>query len=255
MLYEQDILTFISELLACAIFNRQTSMARRLLQEKLDVDHVNGFGGTPLFYLYHPQNAAANRSAPSMSVEILNMLACYGFSNANAPTDDGWASLHRAAAFGSPEDIRALVELGADITMRTYRHSWTPMAVSVRFKNPPTFFYLADLYDDPDSLAIDVDSRGWTLLHLAVFSECFEVIPYLLSHGADPHILTLPEYKLIDDDLEGQVLTPGDIARYRGPEAAEKYHQLLKDAGYHVDLDEEDDIFWEYKDDSPLTVS
>lgn len=94
------------------------------------------------------------------------------------------------------------------------------------------------------------DARQWTLLHAAVNAKSINIMRLLLQLGADPHALSLPTTVYIPKDLRGLSLTPGDIARIRGPAVLRAYVDALAANGHEVHVvdngNEEDtyDIFW-----------
>jgi len=56
----------------------------------------------------------------------------------------------------------------------------------------------------------------------------------LIMLGVDPHARTRPTTFFVPADLRNLEVTPGDIARLRGPDVLSAYLASLKTAGYGV---------------------
>ena len=166
------------------------------------------------------------------------MLMSHEFANLNSQTTEGWTVLHRAASFGTAEDIRQLLAYQADHTSRDSTFLWTPIFNAVKFDNLETLKELAVL--EASGITELGDIRGWNLLHLAVSKGSWSVIPFLLAAGLDPNALTTPSFDLKDPVLRRRHLTAADIAEYRGEKTLAQYNGILRDAGYEI----EKDVFW-----------
>jgi ankyrin repeat protein len=154
--------------------------------------------------------------------------------------------MHRAAAFGHSGDIVALVNLHAPLDLMTIKASWPPIFCAVQFGNVSTFNELRKHHSD---LLTMRDVREWTLLHVAVNAKQLEIIQLLISLGADPHARSLTTEFLVPDDIKGLSVTPGDIARLRGPLVLSTYTNALRANGHDLEvvadeIDNSDDIFW-----------
>jgi ankyrin repeat protein len=93
------------------------------------------------------------------------------------------------------------------------------------------------------------DVRHWSLLHVAMNAKRIEMMRLLVHLGADPHARSLPKQFLVPEELKGLAVTPGDIARLRGPDVFSAYTEALRAAGHQVDVvkdeaDGDEDLFW-----------
>jgi ankyrin repeat protein len=182
-------------------------------------------------------------------MEYLELLSSSSFSEFDTQDVDGWTAMHRAAAFGSSDDIAALLERGSSSTMTT-RLGWTPIRCALRFKNAATFLELVRRLGQ----SFDVDEkdvRGWTLLDEAASMGNPEMLNLTLRHGANTHTLTKATSWMVPENLENQAVTPAGVAKSVGEDHHKAYIDALKKAGFDVttrkdltDNDSEDDMFW-----------
>ena len=95
--------------------------------------------------------------------------------------NNGWTSLHEAAAFSEkPEVISLLLDGGADINARSISGS-TPLHLAASFQTAEIVALLLDRGADINSRDMD----GETPLHLAVRHNTSGVVELLLYRGAD----------------------------------------------------------------------
>lgn len=229
-------------------------IARLLLQHKVDLDHVNGAGTTPAHHLFNPGPAVA------VDAQFFDMLACHRFSNLNAKDEDGFTPLHRAAAYGTGRDVRSLLRLGADPSLRSAFKGWTPVFFATFYDNADTFRALADPLcgagkslsgGGARSLVTAVDVRGWTLLHVAASRSSFGVVPMLLQAGADPHCLSVPDRAgPLCEEMVDRRLTPLDLSRHRGLDDIMRLEGEMRKAGLDTTCDTEGDVFWPTEGDA-----
>jgi ankyrin repeat protein len=168
-------------------------------------------------------------------------MASNGFSNFNSQDDKGWTAIHRAAAFGTAEDVRALSRIGAALDIRTHNLGWTPIFTAVCYSNVETLLEIIKI--EPLDKH-EADLRGWTLLHVAVGVGSFDVIPDLLRLGCDPAALSNATGHSVPQVFIDIAITPGDIAKACGKEVHDKWTQLLVNAGFATG-EELDSIDWD----------
>jgi hypothetical protein len=180
------------------------------------------------------------------------MLLCHGFSNLNVQDKAGFTALHRAAAYGAVEDIQNLVRYGADLTLKSTKHLWTPIFFAARYNNVEAFQALLKLENEKSNdsgsgpVVCQLDLEGWTLLHVAACYSSFGVIPLLLQAGANPHALSIAA---TNEELCGEVasrpLTPMDLViAHHGAEDVKRFDEELKKSGF-VTSYTEGEIFWD----------
>lgn len=205
------------------------------------MDHISAKGWTPAFDLFgyewiHHSKESCN--------EYLELLSAASFSEINNQDVDGWSAMHRAAAFGSREDITALIKYGSSCTLLT-NMNWTPIRCAVRFENEDTFLELAKHLQP--SFVDDQDIRGWTLLHEAADMGSYEMLHLVLQYKPDPYAVTKATACLVPDGMENCSVTAAQIARNAGDEAYQTYVDALREFGIDLMFNEEDDtddMFW-----------
>ncbi|KAF4638013.1 hypothetical protein G7Y89_g57 [Cudoniella acicularis] len=215
-----------------------------LLSKGADLDFVDSENWTPAFRVF------TRTVTQTPALELFDILLAHSFTELNTQDGEGWTCLHRAAVYGVGNDITPLIKLGANTMIKTVKLCWIPIFCAVHFGNISTFTEL--MKHHPDFLTLK-DVREWTLLHVAVNAKQVEIARTLVSLGADPHSLSLATDFFIPADLKGVSVTPGDIAKLRGPEVFAAYVEALKFAGQQVELnttemDEGMDLFWPAQD-------
>ena len=115
---------------------------------------------------------------------------------------DGWTPLHLAAAFGTPESARLLIERGArvDAVSKNSQRNQPLHAALALSRNAETLATL--LAAGADANAVQV--AGYTPIFSAATSNRADLAEILIKHGADPH----------HRDEQGK--SPADFARERG---------------------------------------
>ncbi|KUJ13905.1 ankyrin [Mollisia scopiformis] len=231
---------FNTNYIQAALYYRRMDIARLLLSRGADIHHICARGWTPIFHVWQP------RSVPCQAHESIEFLSGASFGGYNAQDSVGWTAMHRAAAFGSAEDVKCLLESGASLAFRTTVFAWSPIFCAVQYGNLSIFNQLIQYHPDYSTL---VDGRNWTLLHTAVNAKQLEMIRLLLSFGADPHARSMATDLWVPKDLVGVSVTPGDIAQLRGSDVLTTYLDSLNDMGQEVQIISDEhgglsDIFW-----------
>jgi ankyrin repeat protein len=211
-------------------------MARQLLRYGADIDYLSARGWSVISYLWEHGNPLPNSS------EFFEMCKAQSFDAYNAQDRAGWTCLHRAAAYGTANDIRTLLGLGASMSMCTRGAAWTPIHVAAAMNNDKTLDALAG--NATNRVLHSLDANGWTPLHIAVERGAEKTMTYLLMREADPHATSNITANWFPPGLEDKSLTPEDLARDRGMDFLFKYQAALGDADFDITLID-DDIFWE----------
>ena len=230
-----------SGLLHITFYLRQPETARLLICNGADAENISLYGTTPLFHLFQPNQEPTMTSA----AELIEMLTPHSLSGINTQSCEGWTPLHRAAAYGTGQDVENLVKRGANLTLRTSNEQWMPIFVAVKSNNTDAFEQLVRY--SPPSCIQDADVRGWTMLHIAAALGSSELIARLISLGVDPHARSYPSSEwsngLVPGNMHSMQLTPADVAKFTGADEYGMYIDGLKKAGVDVSSNSEE-IFW-----------
>lgn len=230
-----------------AFASRKIDIVRLFIEKGARVDHISAKGWTPAFNLFGYEWIHKTKGS---CVEYLQLLSAATFSEFDIQDVDGWSVMHRAAAYGSADDIAGLVSIGCSVMLLT-NMKWMPIRCAVRFQNSGTFQELVK-YLQP-SFVDEQDLRGWTLLHEAASLGSSKMLDLILKHGADPAVVSFPTAHMVPDGLENRRLTPGDVARHEGEDHYRNYLEALNSAGFDDAAIEEvkedcssdtEDIFW-----------
>ena len=226
-----------SSVLHVAFFYRRGDIARALIARKADIDQVNAFGSTVVNHLFQPEPVQQGTS----TIEFIEILLSCSFSGFKSLTWLGYSSLHRAAAYGTAEDVERLIRCGTPLNVETNVEKWSPIFFAVAHGNIHTFQQLATHYNGDH--VKHIDNKGRTLLHLAASTGNSELIQMLIAHGSDPHARSYPIIETAPQSSWDMPGTPTDVAECAGPSALEAYIQGVRNGG--VDIDQRtDDIFW-----------
>jgi ankyrin repeat protein len=222
-----------SGLLHIAFYCKQPEIARMLISNGADPEHISSHGTTPLFHLFQPDQKPTMTS----TAELIEMLTPHSLSGINTQSCKGWTPLHRAAAYGTGQDVENMVKRGANLTLKTSYEKWLPIFVAVNFNNIDTFKQLASY--SPKSCIEDVDVRGWTMLHIAAALGSSELVEHLIRLGADPYALSRSGSEwsndLIPENMQGRQLTPAGVAKFSGEDEYRKCVYGLRSAGVEFD--------------------
>jgi ankyrin repeat protein len=170
---------------------------------------------------------------PEPQTELIEILACNSFQNFDAQDARGWTALHRAAAFGTLDDVKALLLMKASIDVRTHNLQWTPLFCAVCFSNLETAQELWTCYNDPSQMK---DLRGWNLLHVAAAAGNFEAVPFLLKKGVDLNGVSQATSRFVPASLANLSVKPSYIARNCGEESYGAWCEVLRSEGYEPDV-------------------
>jgi len=187
-----------------------------------ELGYVNRRKWTSARYLYDPQRSNQH------TLELLEIYAFHTFEQWNSTDAAGWTILHRAAAFGNGADVERLLCLGAHANLPIQNLSWLPLQCAARYGNKSTFEVLSNQIPREDFPGIK-DSRGWTLLHLAVQNGSQDLIEHLLRYGLNPSVASRPSSLAVPAGLKHMEVTAMDIAEACGSRKA--YQKALEAAG------------------------
>lgn len=191
-------------------------------------------GLTAPMYLY----GAGRR--PQSQTEFLDILSCNSCTVIDRQDKCGWSILHRAAAFGTREDVKALLVRNVERFISTYNLAWNALFSAVCHNNYETMEELWPIYTNPHQMT---DLRGWNLLHVAAGAGNFEAVPFLIEHGVDVEDMSNVASRFVPPSLENQRLTPSDIARAYGEVSYQVWCSTLESCGRTANPSS-DDIDW-----------
>lgn len=226
--------------LLAAAYWRRPEIARLCLLNGADVEAVGDDGYTAAFFLF----GSSRKCEPQ--TEFLEILACNSFQNFDAQDACGWTALHRAAAFGTREDVKALLALKASVDVRTYNLEWTPLFCAVCFGNLETIQELWGWYENPSQVK---DLRHWNLLHVAAGAGKLNPVPFLLENNVDLCSLSRATSRFVPPLLVGRQVTPSLVARSCGGHAYGKWCEVLNSKGYGSDISYVD-IDWDGEEEA-----
>jgi ankyrin repeat protein len=198
--------------LAWALKWRSLAVTRLLMERGASYHHLNVWGWSPLFYLW------SRTSQHPSSTEYLELLRSqYDFPALyrGLLDEEGWSVMHRATAFGTPEDVSQLVRYGLDpleriVDRETGDLGWRVMHVAVHYGNIRVFLELVPYYRQ---LGLELpDLRGWTLLHIAARQGHDEIVRHLLGKGANPRAKTKVAWVETPEGLRGRECSVAEVA-------------------------------------------
>lgn len=101
-------------------------------------------------------------------------------------SDDGWTALHLAAAFGTPESVRLLLDNGApvDAVSKNAQKNQPLHAALALGRNPETIQLLLEAGADPNAR----QTAGFTAIFSAAAANRRDLAELLIKHGANPGI-------------------------------------------------------------------
>ncbi|XP_076862360.1 histone-lysine N-methyltransferase EHMT2 isoform X2 [Brachyhypopomus gauderio] len=156
-----------------AIINNQVEVARYLIQSGACVYHVEEDGSTGLHH-----------AAKLGNLEIVTLLLNTGQVDINAQDSGGWTPIIWAAEHRHTEVIRALLNRGADVTLKDKEMNvclhWASFAGSAE---------IAELILNAGCPLTSVNMHGDTPLHIAAREGYLACVTLFLSRGADIDIM------------------------------------------------------------------
>lgn len=210
-----------------------------LRTKRADIEALGARGFTAASYLY-------GNSRPNVQqTEFIEILASHSFSHFNAEDRDGWTVLHRAAAWGTSADIKALLRMKVSTNHCTRRLNWSPLFCAVGYKNFDTLQALWENDSSPD-VQEGRDIRGWNLLHVAAGYGNLEAVPYLLERGVSLDATSTATSRFVPPSLRGKCVTPSEVARNCGEETYLNWTEMLQIAGHAVDVRPEE-VNWAFE--------
>ncbi|KAJ3953768.1 hypothetical protein N0V92_009740 [Colletotrichum tropicale] len=201
-------------------------------------------GWSPIFYLW-----PYTRIDQDVMVDQIDLLDKADDIELNLIDSWGWTVLHRLAAYGTDLEVRKIVNLGADLTVKQLPLGWPAIFHSVFYGNIQTLIELMRHY--PQSVIFDTDERGWTLLHIAASAGHSDITQHLLEAGSNPYAESRPFWSHIPESIWGQRCTPAEVAAAQSRERLAQYERLLEDLGIEStvvllgDDEEENEEFWD----------
>ena len=224
-----------------AFGNRQVGIARFLLSQGARLDYISPRGWTPVTFLFHPSN-------PVVPTEFFDLLSTSGFTDFDVQDRYGSTPLHRAAMWGTTQDVHTLLQLGASPYLTDSDAGRTPAFEAASSNNHANLQRLAK------SMSVDfvhhADFTGRTILHAAVDSGGLETMRLVLELGADPHKTIILEPQ---NGNEIKELNAVEFAQTKGQDTYSCFLEALELTGHNIrvvkDLDEED-VFWDWDSSS-----
>jgi ankyrin repeat protein len=269
--------------LCWAVKHRHLDICRLLIRRRASFHHLTLHGWSALFYLWPTTTAGCHPLSADMIKVLVGEEMDFDYLHQGIVDRHGWGLIHRASVFGRPEDVELLIAVGVDAfqPIGDPAFGWTTIHNVVDYGVHGNFLVLFPKYVERygNNPALDRDSRGWTLLHIAIAQpgERFHqghtrIIRTLLEFGADAYALTDaiqeqhdgPERQDVpevggDDEVESAAFpprihgircSPSELAlAYGGTERQLEWQNILQNfvnnsnaaAGHETDAHETDD--------------
>ncbi|RTE69528.1 hypothetical protein BHE90_016087 [Fusarium euwallaceae] len=210
-----------------AFKNRQVDIARFFLRQGARLDYLCFRGWTPVMLLLQP--SLFQESNPAVPMEFFQLLSGNSFTDFDVQDRFGATALHRAALWGTAEDVHALLQLVASPCLTDSDVGWTPAFEAASTNNVATLKRLAESM--PSEFIHHADFKGRTILHVAIEAGGLETMRLVLELGADPHQTIEVES---EDGNAMEELTPTEFARTRGQDTYKGFLQALQLASYDI---------------------
>ncbi|KAK4207532.1 ankyrin repeat-containing domain protein [Rhypophila decipiens] len=231
--------------LQASFLRNKLDIARILLSKGADVEHIDSDGYSVLSYLWIVDSKQHN------STSFMRLLLANNFSEANASDERGWTPFHRAAAIGTPEDVKNFLLLGSSLDQRAEWYGWTALFFAASHDNVETFLTIVG--ESGAGVYKTLDGDGWNLLHCCVYFGAPQVMRLVLRHGGlDINQKTFPAPLPEDPELSYRELTASNIALYIGPDRYRMFMDALVDTGKDEYLEDGAEAFWDAPDPDNL---
>lgn len=165
---------------------------------------------------------------PPVLGEFLQLLCVHSFSDFDVQDKYGATALHRAASWGTAEDVRLLLQAGASPSIPDKERGWIPIFDAVSNGNTKAVEVLAK---HTLGLPNAVDLQGWTMLPIAIQTGDLETMRIVLELGVNPHYLV--KLRSQTDAVIHEV-TPVEFSQLQGPEIHKNFLTALKLVGFDV---------------------
>ena len=162
-------------------------------------------------------------------LDFLNLLAEDSYQDLEVADTEGWTALHRVAAFGLPDEVSALIKLGADPWKEALPLRWNAVHHAVFYGNYRAFEVLLSHYGR--NVVTMTDERGWTLLHIAASAAHDGIVRHLLRTGADPVARSKPFMSHMPEVLFNCACTPQMVAAAQSEERERQFLIAFQDGG------------------------
>jgi ankyrin repeat protein len=245
--------------LSWALKHRCPDICRMLISRGANYFDLSIHNWSPIFYLW----SQTKRNEDSRSALLITMLRRradeFPWLHQKIVDREGWGLMHRAAVFGTPADVEALMNSGVDPFQPFWNSGWRVLHNVVDFGVHDNFLILFPAYEREFTLSKAremPDSGGWTLLHIAIAKRHKEVIQgghdqivrTLLRLGADWEAKTKPSWDdSVPQSIRGQACSPIRLALAYGEPRYRELLRAIDDVVCSQDEDEwcdADDQFW-----------
>lgn len=221
--------------LATALQFRHLHIARLLLHAGANLDHRNKYGWSPLFYIWFKEDRSTSVGP------LLGLLAAnseFDVLHKDIYDKDGWSVMHRAAIYGTSQDVATLMQLGVDPFSITRAKEKRPADNNIYDYSVIQQVVLDGLTDAVEVLLpvyckkfgnIDLpDKRGWTLLHMAIQEQHLAIIQMLVENGANLWAKTEPTWIERVSDTDVRRYTPFSLAKSFCPQFFQYFLQIVR---------------------------